>query len=152
MPLEMLHLTLVFLGATDPARVTPISTTLDSVAARHGPIGVRSGAAGGRTDDRRGGVAWLGLVGGREALARLSLELDRSIGSAVYASMAPQPHLTVARRIDQALLDDLRRVAGEVRLEWLVDHIVLFRSHTGPHGSRYEELDRRPLTPAKTSA
>ena len=148
----MLHLTLVFLGATDPGRVAAVSTALDVVADRHGPVSVRSGAAGGRADDRRGGVAWLGLASGREALARLSLELDRAIGSGVYATLAPRPHLTVARRVDQALLDDLRLTAVRVRLEWLIDAVVLFRSHTGPQGSRYEELDRRALTPASTGA
>jgi 2'-5' RNA ligase len=37
-------------------------------------------------------------------------------------------------------LRDLGAVAGDVRIAWSVNRIVLFRSHTERTGSRYEEL------------
>jgi 2'-5' RNA ligase len=136
-----MHATLVFLGSTDPRDVVAIVTALRAVAGRHAPIHVSTAQAGGRLDDRRAGVAWLSISAGRHDLAHLSRDLDTAIGSEVYASMAPRPHLTVVRRVDQALLDDLRRAAdGGARAEWRVDEVVLFRSHTGPQGSLYEPL------------
>ena len=141
LPQEKLHLTLVFLGQTDAARVATLSEAVSAVAARHAPFAVRTGEAGGRVGGRRGGVAWLRLADGGHDVAQLSIDVDEAIGSNIYdARNAPRPHLTLARRATEASLQDLRRAAASLELSWLVDRIVLFRSHTGPGGSRYESL------------
>lgn len=111
------------------------------MAARHAPYQVATGEGGGRTGDRRGGVAWLRLAEGGHETGQIALDLDRAIGSATYdAGRPPHPHLTLARGVDQATLDDLRAVARDVTLRWMADRLVLYRSYTDPHGSRYEEL------------
>jgi 2'-5' RNA ligase len=148
---EQLHATLVFLGQTDPAEVQRLVDAIDLAAARHAPFVVSTAEAGGRLDDRRGGVAWLNVNTGRGQLAELALDLDRLIGSGAYGGAAPRPHITVARRIDQALLDDLRATALRLRVEWRVDRIVLMRSHPDPGGSRYEALAEQLLTGAAVS-
>jgi RNA 2',3'-cyclic 3'-phosphodiesterase len=144
--LDQLHATLVFLGQTDPADVQRLVDAIDRAGPRHASFVVSTGEAGGRLDDRRGGVAWLTVNTGRRQLAELALDLDRVIGSGAYRGAAPRPHVTVARRIDQALLDDLRTTALHVRVDWPVDRIVLMRSHSDPGGSRYESLAERLLT------
>ena len=131
----------MFLGQTDAARVATLTQQLAEVASRHAPFGVTTGDAGGRVGGRRGGVAWLRLADGGHEVAQLSIDMDDAIGSQTYdARNAPRPHLTVARRVTEAALADLRSAARSIRLSWIVDRIVLFRSHTGPAGSRYEEL------------
>ena len=141
MPQEKLHLTLVFLGQTEAVRVETLSEAVSDVAARHAPFPARTGEAGGRVGGRRGGVAWLRLADGGHEVAQLSIDVDEAIGSNTYdARNAPRPHLTLARRATEESLADLRRAAGALELSWSVDRIVLFRSHTGPGGSRYEPL------------
>lgn len=151
MPVDMLHLTLVFLGQTEAASVPATERALGDVGIRHGPYGVVTGEAGGRVDDRpgarRGGVAWLELSSGAAETAALSLDVDRALGSGTYDDRhRPRPHLTVARNVTPDALAALRPVAAQNDIGWRVDRIVLFRSHTGPRGSRYEELAASPLT------
>ena len=52
MPPETLHLTLVFLGATDPARAAAIADAMAPVTARHAAYRTSVIGAGGRVDDR----------------------------------------------------------------------------------------------------
>lgn len=138
---EKLHLTLVFLRQTDASRITALADALAGVAPRHLPFNVTTGDAGGRVGGRRGGVAWLRLAEGGRELAQLSLDVDDAMGSHTYnAANAPRPHLTVARSATEAALADLRAAVRSIPLTWTVERIVLFRSHTGPGGSRYEEL------------
>jgi 2'-5' RNA ligase len=57
----------------------------------------------------------------------------------------PNPHLTVARRVDRGLLDGLRQGRGPTSVRWTADRILLFRSHLGPPGARYEPIFSAPL-------
>lgn len=147
LPPNKLHLTLVFLGSTEPGRAGAISAACAEVAARHESFEVATGDGGGRAGGRRGGVAWLRLADGGHEVAHLSLDIDEAIGSHTFdATHAPRPHLTVARRVSEAALVDLGTVADAIRLTWKVDQVVLFRSHTDPGGSRYEKVASVDLT------
>lgn len=138
---EKLHLTLVFLGQTDAREVGRIADAVKRVAARHFRYEVATGEGGGRTKEGRGGVAWLRLTEGGHETTDIALELDRALDSRTYdARRMPRPHLTLARSVDQAALDDLHAVARDISLRWTADRLVLLRSHTDPGGSRYEEL------------
>ena len=141
LPMNKLHLTLVFLGSTDPSRVEGISRALERVAQSHNAFDVATGDAGGRVGGRRSGVAWLRLAEGGHEVAQLSLDVDEAIGGNTFdAEHAPHPHLTVARRATVGAIDDLRAVTERIQMGWTVDRIVLFRSHTHPKGSIYEDL------------
>lgn len=141
LPINKLHLTLVFLGETDPSRIEALAAAVEGVAGAHQPFYVATGDAGGRVGGRRDGVAWLRLAEGGYEVAQLSLDVDDAIGSHTFdARNAPRPHLTLARRATQGAIDDLRTVSDRIQLGWTVEQIVLFRSYTGPGGSRYEQL------------
>lgn len=145
-PTEQYHLTLVFLGSREASLVDRIVAASAGVAAGWAPFEVGTGEAGGIGGGRRGGVAWLRLAAGREAVARLSLELDAALDSAIYdASAHPRPHLTLGRRIDDGVLADLRAEQDRLRIGWRTDSVVLYRSHTDAAGSRYEALAELPL-------
>ncbi len=142
LPPEKLHLTLVFLGASDPATIPSREAALARVALRHVSFDVATVDAGGRASGRRGGVAWLRLGGGAAAWSRLALDVDQEIGSFSFGErLQPRPHLTVARRVDETALGALRDWATEREpFAWQVDRLTLFRSHLDPAGSRYEAL------------
>ncbi len=146
LPPGKLHLTLVFLGQTDARAIERILAATAAVAARHQVYEVATGDGGGRANTERGGVCWLRLAQGGHQTAQLALDLDAALGSATYdPAHPPHPHLTLARGVDQATLDDVRATARSMTLSWTADRLALFRSYTDPHGSVYEELAGLPL-------
>lgn len=151
-PPEKLHLTLVFLGSIDATEAPSVGAAMQAVAQRTQAFEVATGEGGGYDGGRRGGVAWLRLSQGAHGVAQLALELDAAIGRHTYDSThRPRPHLTVARHVTEAALEDIREAANTVQPAWLVDRIVLFRSHPDPGGSRYEELSSAMLLPGSRS-
>jgi RNA 2',3'-cyclic 3'-phosphodiesterase len=149
LPPHKLHLTLVFLGQTESRRVDHIAAATSIVAGRHSAYDIVTGEGGGRVHTARGGVCWLRLADGGHETAQLALDLDAEIGSPTYdAKHPPHPHLTLARGVDQATLEDVQETARDLTLKWTADRLALFRSYTDPGGSIYEELATYPLASA----
>jgi 2'-5' RNA ligase len=148
-----MHLTLAFLGPTDPAQVPAITQAMDGVARGHPAFEVGTADGGGRAKQWRGGVAWIRLGLGAHAVAKLALDLDGAIGSGTYDERhAPRPHLTVARGVSEEALVALRELSSaRSSLTWQVDRVALLRSQTDPRGSRYEELAETRLVARRTS-
>jgi len=140
-----MHLTLVFLGATPSGEVERLGMAVGDVAGRWPPLVAGTGEAGGYLGTRRGGVAWLTVRGGRIQLSRLSRELDAAMAAGTYTRHGPRPHLTLARRVDAKLLAELQ-ATPHPEIRFPVDRVQLMRSHTGPGGSRYDELATFLLT------
>ena len=150
---DVLHLTLLFMGQVDSGRVPAISEGLADLAAHHATFATRTAGAGGHVDDRpgarHGGVAWLTLGAGLLEMTNLALDVDEVLGARIFtAARPPRPHLTVARDIYTPALDALRQRAGGAELEWTTSSVILFRSHLGPGGSRYEPLSTHSLSGA----
>ena len=143
---DALHLTLLFLGAVDPAQADRLAAVARDVATRGRPFEVRTGAAAGTTRHAEDGVAWLKLTAGGREVSLLSDALADRIPPAMVAGerasrRAPSAHLTVARKATQALIDDLATERhGPVSAAWTADRIVLMRSHLGPARARYGTL------------
>ena len=146
LPPDKLHLTLVFLGPTDAAAIPGLTAAVERVAAAHERFAAATGDGGGRVHDHRDGVCWLRLMEGGRETAQLALDVDEALGSATYdANHPPHPHLTLARGVDKATLEDVRSTSRGLGLRWIADRVALFRSYTDPRGSRYEELASFPL-------
>lgn len=146
LPPDKLHLTLVFMGLSDAAAVPGVTAAIERVAATHECYDAATGDGGGRVHDHRDGVCWLRLVDGGRETSQLALDLDEALCSATYdADHPPHPHLTLARGVDKAALEDMVSTSRGLNLRWTADRIVLFRSYTDPRGSRYEELASFPL-------
>jgi 2'-5' RNA ligase len=146
-----LHVTLVFLGSTDPESVPAIVASIDAVASRHVAMDVQLGGGGGvqrRGDD---GVAWLTLAQGGGETLRLAQELAETVvpldvGDRRGPRRSPSAHVTVARHAPAALLRDpafLHRPGPPIA--WHADRVVLFRSLLERQGARYELLHGAPL-------
>jgi 2'-5' RNA ligase len=144
---EAWHMTLAFMGATDPADVPRLGTALVELAAAHEALELRAAGLGAFPSRGRARVLWYGVADPEGRLARLARAVRAAVG------LPPEDrfrgHLTLARARDRlgtdagGLLDVL---APQSRLA--VDRLILFRSHLGRGPAHYEALATAPLREA----
>jgi len=143
------HLTLLFLGAVDPARVAELHGLIDDMAREIAPYRVGVDQGGGRF--RHGhGVAWLGLGDGAGALIEAATLIATSCPPGITEGpppkRTPSAHLTVVRKADEAVIEALRSEAhGPLGVHWTVNTLQLVRSHLDPDGAHYETLRQAAL-------
>lgn len=147
-----LHLTLLFIGETQPAEVPGIVAGMREVAAPERPFEIELAGAGRFGGARRPGTLWLGLSRGAEETASLSAALADRLGRPGEEPGGRtiqgewRPHLTLARRAPPALRRRLdQALEGLPALRWSVDELHLYRSHLGNEAPVYEELASVPL-------
>lgn len=128
------HVTLVFLGETDAAKVPALTAAIDGVAARHAPHTLHVAGAGTFGAAAHPRVLWLGLDGDLGAATALQAELQAAL-AVVDEHGGWAPHLTLARakhpRGDAALADAAKALDGERFAPFPVDEVVLFESRGG---------------------
>lgn len=144
---ETLHLTLVFLGAVDAARVPDLTGALAPVAQRRHPLALEVSGMETFGPARAPRVLAASLGGEVEGLQALVDAARAAVAAWVRLEPARpfRPHLTVARsgaHGGDQLLDRCRtaldgNVSGAFRLE----RIVLFRSETLPGGPVHIPLE-----------
>ena len=135
------HVTVWFLGATPPDRVPGLVDLAQRCTEGGVPFRMSTGSGDGLLRGT-GSVAWCRIVQGEHAASRVSgCLVDDPVSGPPGAPPAP-PHLTVARRVDAALIEALRSESlGPLTIEWMAASVVLYRSHTGTlAGSSYEPL------------
>ncbi|HEX8675317.1 MAG TPA: RNA 2',3'-cyclic phosphodiesterase, partial [Longimicrobium sp.] len=140
------HLTLRFLGDTPPAqRADVVRAMADADPGAAFTLGF--GGLGAFPRPARATVLWLGVEEGSERLGRLAAVAEEAARRAGFAAEERpfSAHLTLARiRPAQDVRPLLERVPP-FRERIRVDAVVLFRSHLGPGGARYEAVERFPL-------
>jgi 2'-5' RNA ligase len=140
---DALHLTLRFLGWTDPATVDGLRAPLAAAAAACPKFAMRLRGLGTFPEQGRPRILWVGLEVPREAL--LLQEACERI--AVRAGFEPEPrpfrpHLTLGRWRDGGR----RPVLPDADLgEGVVERLVLFRSDLRPAGAIYTPIGTFPL-------
>ena len=144
-PSERRHLTLRFLGSTEPARAPWIEDRLTQAAARCGPFDVDVRGLGAFPSARRARVLWVGLDDAEAKLAGLAGAVQEALAAEYPAERRSfSPHVTVAR-CDPPVALPMREVAEGLRIGTLaVREIALVRSWLGAE-PRYEPLGRYPL-------
>ncbi len=144
---EAMHVTLRFLGETDPALVEPMVQALAEPLARAEPVEVEVAGAGAFGRPRRPRVLWLGLHddGG---LARLAQRVDQALAP---LGLPPRdkpfrPHLTLCR-VRKPGRRDLRPALQDVGElgRFRAQQVVLFESQLSPSGARHDALRRFEL-------
>jgi 2'-5' RNA ligase len=146
---ENWHLTLRFLGEVDEASTDRVVREVDG-ADRGSSFRVSWGSLGAFPRPRRANVLWVGLERGREEAERLAGAIEEAVEAAGFPpeDRPFRSHLTLSRlRPDQDVTAVLEAVPP-VGIGMPVDRVVLYRSHLGPGGPRYEELEVFPLSPA----
>jgi len=154
-PIENMHLTLKFLGDTDPARIDAIVRELNQVASRHHAFSVSVGGLGVFPDAKRPRVLWIGIRDDERRLQQLAADVDRALAKSGWPR-EKRPfsgHLTLAR-VKKMARNSERRALGE-RLATLCGYeklgvlpvaaFHLIRSQLQPDGAVYTDLARIPL-------
>ena len=140
------HVTLKFLGSTDPRLVGWVRGTVAGVASAHASVPTALTGLGSFPSATRTRVLWAGLDDARGNLAAIARDLDEAFAADVPPeARAFTAHLTVARsdpplRLDRALL--ATRLEAE---PFTIERLVLYRSHLGRPAPRYEVLATFPL-------
>lgn len=146
-----LHLTLVFLGDCPPDRLEAAHEGFAALKVAGFPLALQGlGLFGGD----RPTVAWAGVVPS-EPLMRLQARAEQA---ARAAGLTPEhrrftPHVTLGRfpPLRGPAAAPLERAVAETPFAagpWHVTDMVLWQSHLGPKGSRYDELARYPFAAA----
>jgi len=146
---ENLHLTLRFLGDTDPALVTAMETAMQQAAGAVAAFPVTLAGAGTFPASGPPRALWLGTTQGREELTALASALDTELAVRIGLETGTSPfhpHLTVARAgrgepaAGLAAAAALRSATEGWSATFDVERITLYRSHLGSGQPRYEVL------------
>lgn len=134
------HVTLAFLGGTEPAAVPRLGEVLSGVADEAAPFVMTCGGVGTFPSRRRARVVWYGLNDSERRLRRLARRLREALG--LEREQRFRAHLTLARVRERfgtdasSLLDGASPPEGSLA----VDRLILYRSRLGRGPARYEPL------------
>lgn len=143
---EKWHLTLRFLGDIDDLAYDRLVACLDE-ADLGGPIGLRWAGLGAFPKATKATVLWVGLDHGESELHELEQTVDEAIDRAGFApeDRPFNPHLTLSRVQPPEDLRDLIARVEPLHVSMTLDRIVIYESHLGRGGARYEPLEEFPL-------
>lgn len=138
-PPENWHVTLRFLDTVDQVTYERFLAGLDPVSETAFPVGLHG--FGAFPQARKATVFWAGIGKGVSEVARLNEDAEEA---ALSAGLLPEerpfhPHLTLARIRPPADVQHL--MDQDLDLSWRCERLVLYRSHLGRGGARYEPLD-----------
>ena len=144
---SLTHITLKFLGDTNPRRIRDLAGKLDWAAGRTEALQLKTSVVGAFPNSRRPRVAWLGLEGDTLELEALADDVDEVAAELGYERERRRfrPHITVGRlRRGYDPPEEFELVARELVLpeqRLTIDRIQLFRSVLLPNGPEYAVID-----------
>ena len=151
-PAEQLHLTLRFLGETDPSQVDAVAAAIAAVALERPALALRLDGFG-LFGNRQPRVIWLGLGGDLDELQELAGRLNAELSERRFPTERRRlhPHLTLGRVRRSATREDREALTRAVArsptldLETQGQALVLIHSTLTQTGAIYRSLDRYPL-------
>ena len=144
-----IHLTLKFLGSVNIDRIGEITAAMEEAAQGIPPFYLEVKELGVFPNLRRVQVAWVGIMGEVDKLARLQERVDASLFCLGFAreSRSFTPHLTLARVRDRASPEERQRFGqliadtGFVATSVIaVDAISLMKSQLSREGAIYSRI------------
>ena len=141
-PPENWHLTLRFLGDTGEVERDRVLAALDEADLGES-FRVRWGGLGAFPRARRATVLWVGLDRGAEESVRLAEVVGEAVQAAGF-SPEERPfrsHLTLSRIRPHQDVTSLLEAVGPLDIGMPVERVVLYESHLGREGARYEEIE-----------
>ena len=150
-----IHLTLKFLGDTDPDRIPGIQITLTETLASLARFQLSLDSAGVFPDTNNPRVLWLGLKDREGALETLQTEIEKALEQIGFPrEQRPfSPHVTLARIKSPQGKKELKSELDAVNQEGITPHpfdvgeIQLYESQLTPKGSIYTVLANFKLNP-----
>jgi 2'-5' RNA ligase len=143
------HLTLKFLGSVAVDRIGEITGAMEGAVQGASPFPLEVKGLGVFPNLRRVQVAWVGVSGEVDKLARLQQRIESNLARLGFApELRPfTPHLTLARLRDQASPDERQRFGQliastkfEAAYSFQVDAINLMRSQLTREGAIYSQI------------
>ena len=145
-----LHVTVRFLGETDPADVERVQERL-APAVPVAPFEIEWRGIGTFPNNKHPRVLWIGVVNGAAQLAQLEAEVSRRVASGSVADLDGRPflaHLTIGRVKMAGVGVDWPKILHTVevkRVVTVVDQVTLYRSELSRGGPHYTGLVSAPL-------
>ena len=143
------HVTLKFLGGTWPRLLGTVRAAVESAAAGATSFETELTEIGAFPTATRARVLWVGLADSRDRFTALVAELDERLREQFTPEKRKfTPHLTLARLNPPMNLRDVSPPLVGVSMRsrpFVVDRLVLYRSHLSPRGARYEPVAEAPL-------
>ncbi|MET0565181.1 MAG: RNA 2',3'-cyclic phosphodiesterase [Acidimicrobiia bacterium] len=141
------HITLRFLGWTDDVAFDRMLASLDETDFGPG-FDVRLGEMGAFPRPRRATVIWLAASRGLNRLEELAAAAEEAAQSAGFGpeDRPFRAHLTLSRVRPAEDVSDLVESFPGADLGWRCESVVVYRSHLGRGGARYEPLETFPLS------
>jgi len=143
---EGMHLTMKFLGDTNPEKVAPLVDSLTGVCASIMPFPISVTGAGAYPNLKRPRVLWAGVVENSGTLKRLWTGVESEAEKLGWEREKRRfsPHVTFGRVKGSMNIARLSTAMEEIKDEhWgdqEVDSMVLYRSHLEKGGARYERV------------
>jgi 2'-5' RNA ligase len=145
---EKVHLTLKFLGDSDPEQLRSVTEAVRSIAHRIDPFTIEISGTGAFPDPAKPRILWLGIKG--DELASIVHQLDEACEPHGFESEKRdyRPHLTIARIRDANSARDvvdthLKNQFAPVRFE--VRDLTIYESQLLRSGSVYARVARHNL-------
>jgi 2'-5' RNA ligase len=140
-----MHLTLKFLGETDPRILEPLKDSLTKSSTNFGKIDLALSGCGAFPNLRKPRVFWVGIIDDKKRLRPLADQVDSVVAEFGFErEQRPfSPHLTLGRVKDEGRLDLLTDTFGKASFSpqaFTVESIYLIESHLKPTGPVYKEL------------
>jgi RNA 2',3'-cyclic 3'-phosphodiesterase len=141
------HVTMKFLGNVEPRLRGWVEGAVGEAAAEAESLESRMKALGAFPSPRKARVMWAGLEDPNGSLVRLAGTLDRLLEREFPPGKRPfTPHLTLARFKEQAALPDDALAVPIDSAVFMVDRLVLYRSHLQRPHAVYEPLRMFPFS------
>ena len=140
------HITLRFLGWTDDVAFDRMLAALDE-ADLGPPFDVALGELGAFPRPRNATVIWLAVSNGLTRLEQLAAEAEEAAQSAGFGpeDRPFRAHVTLSRVRPAEDVSGLLETFPDAGLGWRCGSVVVYRSHLGRGGARYEPLETFPL-------
>lgn len=140
-----IHLTLKFLGNTNPEKVPALIEALNKIAINYQPINTTLDQLGGFPNLRKPKVIWVGFKQNIEQLFKLITEIEDSMNQLGWEKEERQfkAHLTLGRVKDEDNLAGLPQYLMDYEIDPIpltFDRIILFQSSLTQKGPIYKIL------------
>ncbi|WP_282937064.1 RNA 2',3'-cyclic phosphodiesterase [Paenibacillus sp. RC67] len=149
---EDLHITLSFLGDTDPDTAEKVKDTLSAITEPVPSFRLELGELGTFGKPSSPNILWVGVSGDMEPLRQLQAQIEHAMEPLGFMpeNRPYRPHITIAKKntgdedFSKALLPTPERSEERSSSSWIVRRIVLFRTHMHQQ-PMYEILGTFPL-------
>jgi len=141
-----MHLTLKFLGETEPAQVEQVKFAMDEAVSDLGSFDLAYGQGGVFPSPAKARVIWLGLKDGEAQVRKLAENMEQALYSRGFArdKKAFTPHLTIGRVRGRIPKNKIERFIEQEKVfetaKVRVDGVVLFESRLTPEGAIHTPL------------